>query len=69
MSAQSKPVARVLVVLWFVVAALVGSLVSGRFLYRSFIGIPEAAIRESLRRHGLPCYTAFPAEICARIAA
>ena len=38
-------------------------------LYRRFISIPEAAIRESLRRHGLPCYTAFPAEICARIAA
>jgi hypothetical protein len=38
-------------------------------LYRSFIGIPEATIRDSLRRHGLPAYTAFPDEICTSIAA
>jgi hypothetical protein len=30
-------------------------------LYRGFIGVPEAAIRESLIRFGLPSYTALPA--------
>lgn len=32
-----------------------------QFLYRSFIGIPEEAIRGFLQKHGLPSYTEAPA--------
>ncbi len=32
-----------------------------QLLYRSFIGIPEEAVRRSLRRHDLPSYTGLPA--------
>jgi hypothetical protein len=32
-----------------------------QLLYRSFIGIPEEAVRRFLRRHGLPAYTGAPA--------
>lgn len=32
-----------------------------QLLYRSFIGIPEEAIRRFLSRHGLPSYTGVPA--------
>ena len=37
-------------------------------LYRSFVGIPEATIRESLLRHGLPSRTALP-EVAVAVAA
>ncbi len=32
-----------------------------QLLYRSFIGIPEDAVRRFLHRHGLPAYTGLPA--------
>jgi hypothetical protein len=32
-----------------------------QLLYRSFIGVPEAAVRRCLTRHGLPSYTGAPA--------
>jgi hypothetical protein len=32
-----------------------------QLLYRSFIGIPEEAVRSLLTRHGLPAYTGAPA--------
>jgi hypothetical protein len=38
-------------------------------LYRAFLGIPEAAIRESLIQHGLPSYTDLPGEGAISIAA
>jgi hypothetical protein len=31
-----------------------------QLLYRSFIGIPEEALRSFLNRHGLPAYTGIP---------
>ena len=31
-----------------------------QLLYRSFIGIPEEAVRSFLTRHGLPAYTGTP---------
>lgn len=34
-----------------------------QLLYRSFIGVPEEAIRRFLRRHGLPCLTDAPAAV------
>jgi hypothetical protein len=32
-----------------------------QLLYRSFVGIPEEAVRRFLTRHGLPAYTGAPA--------
>jgi hypothetical protein len=31
-----------------------------QLLYRSYLGIPEAAVQRHLRHHGLPSYTALP---------
>jgi hypothetical protein len=39
-----------------------------QMLYRVFIGIPESAVRDLLRHHGLPSCTALPQE-CRRAAA
>ncbi len=36
-----------------------------QLLYRSFIGIPEEAVRRFLSRHGLPAYTGFAAGVPA----
>jgi hypothetical protein len=38
-------------------------------LYRTFLGVPEAAIRELLKRHGLPSYTMLPEPEALSIAA
>jgi hypothetical protein len=38
-------------------------------LYRTFIGIPEHAVRELLICHGLPCYTDLPGDGTVPIAA
>jgi hypothetical protein len=38
-------------------------------LYRTFLGVPEAAVRELLRRHGLPSYTELPEAEALPIAA
>ncbi len=38
-----------------------------QMLYRTFIAVPEHAIRDLLLRHGLPCYTDLPQDV--RIAA
>ncbi len=36
-----------------------------QLLYRSFVGIPEDAVRSFLGRHGLPAYTAAPEPVAA----
>jgi len=36
-----------------------------QLLYRSFIGIPEEAVRHFLGRHGLPAFTGTTAEVAA----
>ncbi|MGO8920998.1 MAG: hypothetical protein ACLQJR_34330 [Stellaceae bacterium] len=36
-----------------------------QLLYRSFIGIPEEAVRRFLGRHGLPAYTEIAADVAA----
>ena len=43
MSSQTKPTTRWLIVLWLAAAAAIGFAVSGRFLYRSFIGSDPTA--------------------------
>src|SRR5208337_1636196 len=59
MSSHSKTAARWFVVLWLAAAALLGFAVSGRFLYRSFIGsdptaFPAGALLQPLAELVLP---------------
>ncbi|MGH7089353.1 MAG: hypothetical protein ACREFQ_10690, partial [Stellaceae bacterium] len=36
-----------------------------QLLYRSFVGVPEEAVRQFLRRHRLPCFTGSEARLAA----